>query len=168
MTRDDFALLCNRKNLLGNALEIGIHTAIFSTCFLRQWKGAMYTCVDPWIDYCEDFITHDRSCDFAIAMNALSRFNDRIRVLRLTSEEAIKHVNYNFDFIYIDGDHSLPMVTQDIALWWPKLHRGGIFAGHDFNIPWVRDAVTAHATANGIPTVFLTHEPAMSWFFYKT
>lgn len=37
------------------------------------------------------------------------------------------------DFVFIDGDHSFDGVTRDILAWLPKMARGGVLAGHDYN-----------------------------------
>ncbi len=38
----------------------------------------------------------------------------------------------SLDFVYIDGNHSEPYVTQDIEAWAPKVRSGGIVAGDDY------------------------------------
>jgi len=34
--------------------------------------------------------------------------------------------------VYIDGDHTYRAVVQDLAIWWPKLKKGGIMSGDDY------------------------------------
>jgi len=48
-------------------------------------------------------------------------------------------------FCFIDGDHFNPVVKQDLDNFWPKVKKGGIFAGHDFSrdFPDVVSEVTA-------------------------
>lgn len=38
-----------------------------------------------------------------------------------------------FDYVYIDGEHTLDAVTKDLEAWWPKVKVGGYFAGHDYS-----------------------------------
>jgi hypothetical protein len=38
----------------------------------------------------------------------------------------------SLDFVYLDGNHSEPYITQDIEAWTPKVRSGGIVAGHDY------------------------------------
>jgi cephalosporin hydroxylase len=38
-----------------------------------------------------------------------------------------------FDFVYIDACHEYQKVTADIEAWLPKIKRGGLIAGHDYN-----------------------------------
>ena len=36
------------------------------------------------------------------------------------------------DFVYIDGNHAVDPVRDDIMAWWPKVKIGGIVGGHDY------------------------------------
>lgn len=37
------------------------------------------------------------------------------------------------DFLFLDGDHELPAIAQDLDNFWPKVKNGGIFCGHDYD-----------------------------------
>lgn len=37
------------------------------------------------------------------------------------------------DFIFLDAEHLYDNVKQDLENWYPKLSKGGLFAGHDYN-----------------------------------
>lgn len=39
----------------------------------------------------------------------------------------------SIDGVYIDGDHSYESVSEDIAVWYPKIKSGGFLCGHDYN-----------------------------------
>lgn len=45
------------------------------------------------------------------------------------------------DFVFIDGDHSYESTLEDIRNYWPKVKKGGVFAGHDINLTSVDAAV---------------------------
>lgn len=70
---------------------------------------------------------------------------DLVELVRKTSVDAAVEINGPLDFVFIDGDHTEPAVRQDIDLWWPKVRRGGVLAGHDYtdalHSPGVRSAV---------------------------
>lgn len=69
-------------------------------------------------------------------------YGDRARIIELPSIEAAELVeNGSLDFVFIDGDHSLPGVCADIQSWSPKVREGGFVTGHDWDIPSVREAV---------------------------
>lgn len=43
--------------------------------------------------------------------------------------------------VFIDADHSEQSVWDDMNAWWPHVHPGGLFCGHDVNLfPGVRRA----------------------------
>jgi predicted O-methyltransferase YrrM len=93
-----------------------------------------------------------------------------------------------FDFIFIDADHSYEAVIRDIESWWPKIKKGGMFAGDDF-IPddgdiWlinnadgskeyagkfgVRKAVTEFGIKNNVKIYSTTSEPYWKqWYTFK-
>lgn len=56
---------------------------------------------------------------------------DVIEPLVKTSEEANKDWRKPIEFLWIDGDHSFPMVKLDFDLWSPYLIKGGTIAFHD-------------------------------------
>lgn len=49
----------------------------------------------------------------------------------------------SIDFCFIDANHTYPFASRDIAAYLPKMKKGGIIAGHDYNLchPGVMQAV---------------------------
>lgn len=71
-----------------------------------------------------------------------------ITPIRLPSVEASKQFeDLSIDAIFIDANHEYEFVRDDIAAWFPKLKKGGLIGGHDYDggsnsgHPGVRDAV---------------------------
>jgi cephalosporin hydroxylase len=62
-------------------------------------------------------------------------------------------------FVFIDADHSYAAVKQDIATWRPRIAKGGILAGHDYDqqFPGVIQAVTEAFGPD-------CHAPPSSWW----
>ena len=77
----------------------------------------------------------------------------------------------SFDYVYIDSDHSYEATSKDIELWWPKVKKGGILAGHDYNsrnkLYGVVEAVNEFVEANDIDLFHLTKEFPKSWIILK-
>jgi predicted O-methyltransferase YrrM len=78
----------------------------------------------------------------------------------------------SLDFVYIDGNHALHYVLEDLEAWTPKVRRGGIVAGHDCvinpKLPFieVEQAVRAFTAGRGIaPWFILAGDPAPSFFW---
>ena len=82
-----------------------------------------------------------------------------------------------FDFIYIDADHSFDAVLNDLKNWYPKVKKGGVISGHDwdcnpllseFHLFGVERAVREFLN-NKISKVTLTDEQYhKSWFWIKS
>ncbi len=65
--------------------------------------------------------------------------------VRLKSKDAVRLVDdESLDLVYIDADHSYESTLEDIKMWKPKVRKGGILCGHDYDKerqPWIIDAV---------------------------
>jgi cephalosporin hydroxylase len=70
---------------------------------------------------------------------------ETIRPVQLPSVAAATlFANATLDFVFIDADHTCAAVQSDIVAWRPKVKRGGVLAGHDWNTYGsVQQAVTA-------------------------
>lgn len=51
-----------------------------------------------------------------------------------TSEFARKYNTITYDYIYIDGDHSVAGARFDYKTFWPRLRGGGVMCFHDISI----------------------------------
>jgi len=69
-------------------------------------------------------------------------FDGKFVPMRMTSLEAAAECeNNSFDFVYIDASHEYEDVKADIKAWLPKVKKGGIIAGDDYNSRQVSRAV---------------------------
>jgi hypothetical protein len=129
--------LFQSKYKLGRAVEIGTYEGEYASEILKTWKGDLYL-IDIWrkvnnaeySDSCnrQDYINVMYKC-----CKNISGHEDRCHMIRTNSENAVKLFNdESLDFIYLDANHKYEFVKADIKLWFSKLRKGGIFAGHDF------------------------------------
>lgn len=72
-----------------------------------------------------------------IAKRVIARNSPRcqIKFVRAFSSEACRKIEGDFDFIFIDGDHSLEGIKQDWHDWSGRITPGGIIGLHDTLVP---------------------------------
>ena len=82
---------------------------------------------------------------------------DIITDIKEYSWEGAKHFADNsLDFVFIDADHSYESVKKDLEAWYPKMKKGSIFSGHDYepydahNHPGVKQAVNEFCSLNNL------------------
>jgi predicted O-methyltransferase YrrM len=74
----------------------------------------------------------DAEANYAKFCHNVNRFKNII-VIKDTSYKAAKRLQNDwFDFIFIDGDHSLKGCSQDIREYYPKIKSGGLMIFHDY------------------------------------
>lgn len=182
-TRNQFGRLLTSMGLTAWAVEVGTHRGEFAEVLLSQWPGVLY-CVDPWENLpgygsqAKDLRAIggdgvDRDADLAACRERLARFGGRAMMRKATSVEmASRILDGMLDFAFIDGDHSRPMVEQDLRIWWPRLRAGGVLAAHDWLCPGeyggghgaaVQPAVLEFAELQGVDVQVVAEENGLPW-----
>lgn len=114
--------------------EIGVERGIFSKILLDAHPTMTLHCVDAWQPYdgYGDRINNDMlPKKFEETKQRLKGFS--VKFHRGFSMQAVHEFQDNsLDFVYIDANHSLPWVMDDIVQWSKKVRPGGIVAGHDY------------------------------------
>jgi len=132
---DDFL---NARSL--KLLEIGSFEGGSATWFVRYMLShpqSTLICVDPWSTEVRNSLNASLVWNRFHSNLALTGRADRVRVMRNDSVLALAELLHRgevFDFIYVDGSHSVPDVLADISLSWRLLAVGGIMALDD--VPW--------------------------------
>ena len=116
--------------------EIGILTGEFSEVLVRDNPHIKLYCIDPWQAY-DDYKDekHQKAFDtyYQAAKDRLAPYN--CQIIRKYSLDAAKDFpDQSLDFVYIDGNHNLQNVINDIAVWSKKIRVGGIISGHDYKL----------------------------------
>lgn len=127
-------------------IEIGVARGESSYAILENCQNVtkLYG-VDPYLAYKDwngpvDQEHNDKTKQ--IAMKNLQEFDGRFVLGNQTSDEFRKTLgDEKVNFIYVDGDHSYDGVKKDLGNYYDCVSKGGIFAGHDFNLKNVRQAL---------------------------
>lgn len=163
----------DHANKLGRSvvgLEIGVCKAENIVHFLENCdKIEKIYCMDPYMPYMdwtgpvtqETVNEHKR-----IALKNLESWMDKIDFTVATSTDSVsRFADEFFDYIFIDGDHSYEATKQDIRNYYSKVKKGGIFAGHDINLPEVARAAIEFCQEIGIKEIRTTETNV--WFWEK-
>jgi hypothetical protein len=141
-----------RKNLV--CIEVGTHKGRNAFNILENLNIKKIYLVDPYLNYGE-FLPRSPNMKkvgnktFFEAKKRLRGFKDKIEFIKEFSDKAISRFKDNsIDFIYIDGNHDYKFVKKDIELYYPKLKKGGIIAGHDIDLKDVFRAVSEFCVKN--------------------
>jgi len=58
----------------------------------------------------------------------------KVNFMQMPSVDAANLIDdESLDFVFIDANHSYESVAEDIKAWFPKVRKGGIISGHDYN-----------------------------------
>jgi hypothetical protein len=113
--------------------EIGVAKGEFSEKFAKA--GLEIYAVDPYLSYDDYLDTRGQArADFLYehTKRVLAPFPNA-KLIRKTSMEAVKDFeDESLDFVYIDGNHQLKYVIEDLVEWTKKVKKGGVVCGHDY------------------------------------
>jgi predicted O-methyltransferase YrrM len=118
------------KDLVG--VEIGTCTGYNAKTILKRVDIKKLYLVDPYTDY-EELTDNNPNLSKSEkdAQNLLKKYSDKIIWVKKLSMDAVNDIPNELDFVYIDGNHRYEYVKKDMELYFPKLKKGGILAGHD-------------------------------------
>lgn len=142
MGRRDLPALTRELGFTKGA-EIGVWKGAFSASFCEANPNLHMLCVDPWQAYPAWLDTKNAMpADEATAFIAKSYEEARERlkplnatiVRKFSAEAAAEVPDGSLDFAYIDANHVYDAVVEDLAVWSPKVRKGGFISGHDFRV----------------------------------
>jgi predicted O-methyltransferase YrrM len=109
-----------------SVLEIGSYegmSSVYIADTLCNHTDSKLYCIDPFVMCSKDNFIHNVN---------ICKNKDRITLFETTSDNYFKDCNEEFDFIYIDGDHSIPALKKDLINSWAHLKKGGIIWFDDY------------------------------------
>lgn len=115
--------------------EIGVEQGVYSEVLCKANLQATVYGVDPWQSYkgYRDHISQSKLDGFYETTRKQLVPYDNYRLIRKFSLDAVRDFkDGSLDFVYIDGNHTLPFVIRDIIEWSKKVKKGGIVSGHDY------------------------------------
>ena len=138
-TRAEFPAMLGRLGYVYGA-EVGVEQGQNAARILTGWRGRLLL-VDCWAQqplavYCDQaayWSDADQEANYQKTLAAMAPFGGRATVRRMMSAEAAGQLaDGELDFVYLDANHEYSAVLAELALWYPKVRRGGMISGHDF------------------------------------
>jgi len=114
--------------------EVGVERGLYSEILCKANPGLKLHCIDVWKSYrgYMDFVKSMES-NYQEAKKRLEPYD--CNLIRKYSMDAVKDFkDESLDFVYIDGNHDLQNVINDLTEWSKKLKKGGIMCGDDYRI----------------------------------
>lgn len=162
--------------------EVGVLRGEFSEKICQA--GLKLYAIDPW-EYYKNYRRHPKEARmediFEEAKARLSPYD--CTLVKKTSMEALDDFEDNsLDFVYLDGNHSIRYIIEDIYEWYRKVRPGGVISGHDYqlimknpyalNVVHVKHAVDLMAEIYGTDYYVLgadngPRDKWRSWFWIK-
>jgi hypothetical protein len=163
-TRADLAKFFASQSFTRGA-EIGVERGKFSEVLCRTIPGLTLLAVDTWCSRpgYREHVTEELWAEIEQdCRRRLRPFN--ALVAKADSEEAAWALPDGLlDFVYVDGEHTEAAVLRDLRAWLPKVRKGGVVAGHDWNLESVRRSVMGVSVGN----LQVTDERSPSWWFTR-
>jgi predicted O-methyltransferase YrrM len=107
-------------------VEVGSHKGRSTFALASSNAGVVYA-VDLW---------PNPSVLTCFESNMAPELTRRVIPVRMTSVDASVTLPGEFDFIFVDADHSYDQVMSDLCSWTPRVKKGGVIAGHDYDGFW--------------------------------
>ena len=145
--QEGLAELCkwaNGQGATNKAVEIGAYSGEGTEVLAKYFKEVL--AVDPWLNGYDINDVASQQCPMKFVFEAFQTRTTplgNVGFLRSKSLDALPSVgDESLDLIYVDGDHRYEAVVADIQGWKPKLRKGGVMAGHDWNMQGVKKALS--------------------------
>jgi hypothetical protein len=156
---DVYSLVVEKYPTNSTFVEVGSwkgrSSAYMAVEIANSGKNIDFVCVDTFLgsQFHHDGNWPDLDKLYDIFKQNMTPVSKYYRDLKMTSTEAAKlFEDESIDFVYIDACHEYESVKSDIHSWMPKIKKGGIIAGHDYNptFPGVIQAVHEEFGENNI------------------
>jgi len=123
----------------GTFVELGAWLGKSSAYLCDKATGKQITIIDTWKGSPNELTTtHKLATEVDIYQMFKANMGERkYKSIKATSKAASKKfADESLDVVFIDLTHTYEAVKEDIALWLPKVKKGGYLAGDDYHENW--------------------------------
>lgn len=120
--------------------EIGVAVGDGTRIVLEEFPNLdIYYAIDPFMDPRKD--SPYGQAGYEKFMDTVGR-DERVRLIRSTSGDALLPPGTKLDRVYIDANHEERYIRFDIKKWWDYLWVYGYMGGHDYSdTDWGRGVI---------------------------
>lgn len=142
---------------------LGRSAAFMAVEIANSNKNIQFDCIDNWQgDGLEEHDPVKNKTVYQTFLSNIEPVKKYINPITGNSLDVCKtYKDGSLDFIFIDASHTYEAVKQDINAWFPKLKKGGMMAGHDYDWPEVRRAVDEYFSGRQIKAL------EQSWTYFN-
>jgi predicted O-methyltransferase YrrM len=144
--------LYNTANVL-YGIEIGCFRGEFDRYVLSKCPAVRMVTIDPMPIWHSVFENNKQFIE-----------QQRFRILPLTSDEAAAILKGEYDFIFIDGDHSYEQCKKDILNYKKFIKKGGLMSGHNYHKAPASAHPGVHESVDEIFGDRVKLQPDFSWY----
>lgn len=132
---------------------------------INSGKDIKFDCIDNWVgsEELKDETVIKNGTLYKDFLKNIEPLRKIIKPIRENSFDAASfYDDESLDFVFIDADHTDFYFKKDLESWYPKVKKGGVIAGHDYDYPSIRKNVELF-----FPNKDYEVRPCSSWVHYK-
>lgn len=153
-------------------IEIGVSTGFNSYVMIEECPNiSKIVGIDPFEAYQDwsSFVPQEHMDGvYNMFLENYEHMKDKFELIKLKSSAASTRLKDNeYDFLFIDGDHSMRAVLTDLDKYVPKVKTGGIIAGHDVGLQGVNMALKSWCKRHNLDLGKVRLLENTSWFWIK-
>lgn len=137
VTRGFIEFIQQKKLFALNCVEVGVCSGDHAVGMLENLLIDRLYLVDDYPEYQDisSFINKQKQEEtYKTMIDNIGEYLAKIVLITKPSVFASTlFLDANFDYVYIDCDHSYENVRQDLCAWYPKVKKEGYLAGHDYD-----------------------------------
>jgi len=153
---DAYDFLLSKVPTGGTFVELGAWLGKSSSYLCDKATGQQIIIIDSFKgtqEYIDSYYNLAKTADIyeLFVENMGSR---KYKAIKATSKAASrKFKDESLDVVFIDLNHSYESVKEDIALWLPKVKKGGYLAGDDYHENWPGVIQAVNEMLNGFTVI---------------
>jgi predicted O-methyltransferase YrrM len=151
-----YDFLLDKIPSVGTFVELGAWLGKSSSYLCDKATGQQIIIIDSFKgtqEYIDSYYNLAKTADIyeLFVENMGSR---KYKAIKATSKAASrKFKDESLDVVFIDLNHSYESVKEDIALWLPKVKKGGYLAGDDYHENWPGVIQAVNEMLNGFTVI---------------